>query len=419
MSERLDCSPFSQDEIISGSIACLNKYTNKKQRKNIESSKEIETFSEEIAANKIFESLANQNMLKTNIEFAEVIYQKANAFVKNDSFENWRFYIDGFNHTGKTTILGQIAKSCISHLSHKKEMKKVFFFPINWEKTIQKVSDINSLYSEIVVNSLQMITWQFAQIFPISNFLTNWFMTLPYTKTSPPLPPSIKGCPLFPVVKIESLGSQICTSFKNGPENVSLLLRMICSIPSILASIFGFEKTMVIYDHIDLCNFPFSMENEEFNSSGDLLEALMQTLPNSLCIVSTKKNGVSMDQMGAPLTFVDTSNFLTNDVSDGMPAIQLSSPSITFSASMCVGCPQVLHKYSELLKAIEIRDQMKDANLAKYGIVATGAKFQEKIIRERVLQFCDDVLNIGAENVTEEIIDQIRASEKLEIEMKK
>ena len=124
MSERLECSPLSQDEIISGSISCLNRYTTKKQRKNIESSKEIETFSEEFTANKIFETLANQNLLKTNIEFADVICQKTNAFVKNNSFENWRFYIDGFNHTGKTTILGQIAKSCIFYLSHKKETKR-------------------------------------------------------------------------------------------------------------------------------------------------------------------------------------------------------------------------------------------------------------------------------------------------------
>ena len=419
MTEKLECSPLSQEDLVAGSVLCLHNYIKPELRKYLENYKEYAQFCNDYAASKVFESLANQQMLKTKIKYADIIKQKVSAFLSTNSQENWKFSIDGFQHTGKTTLLGFLAYECLIQISRKKNMEKVFFFPLNWERICQKISDVNSLYNEYIISCVKLLSYQHAQIFPLTNNLINWFLALSFSKTSPPLPSSIKGAPLFPVTQIESLGSQICTAFKNGSQNVSFLLELICSLPHALAQIFGFDQSILIYDHLDLADISFSMEDEEAqtSSTGSLLPAIAASLGSTLSITSIKNQMLAKyDHLFNPTGILSTFDFMPEDTVSELLDMTLTSPQIRITPQMCRGCPQIVYQYSALQDSVLQLEAITDPNLPQYGIHTLGYAFQMRLVKTQVSQLFTDFISIGIDSISEDLITQIQMSDAFHIE---
>lgn len=420
MAARLECTPLSVSDYLSGSINSLYDYLNPEQRKMLSDHQIINNFCNNVSAGHSIEALVNQEIGFTTslnyMSFSEALSQQIDLIVNTQPTENWHFYIDGFAHSGKTTVLSILALECIKNLIQAQNLSSVFIFPLNWQTFISRVTDINSLYCELATHTINMLSWQRGRAFTVAPILLNWLLTLPFTGSSPPLPSSLKNNPFFPISAMETIGSNIVNAFKNGPSNVKSLLNIVTSLPSLVSTAFGFRQTFFIYDNIDICSFPFTMSNDEFNDSAMLIDAIVASLVPHLFAITVKTDAVNMDELEDSLMFIDTSDLIPKEAIN-LPKINISNPKFTLMPEMCHGSPQILNIYKKVVEEASLIREMIDSGFSKIGAVSSVELFQKENAKSLLLDLLEDLSNRFVDGVDEGLIEKVRSSKNLEIDV--
>lgn len=410
---RYDCSHLNCTDVLSGSLACLYDYMSPEQTKDMKIDDETSKFYTYFCSSSPLESMVSQRIGFTtpihNLNFSDIIMQKCLHVVKNLSIQQWKIYVDGFPGSGKTTVLSLLAYSCVNELIRSKKLRGVFIFPVNWEFVLMKISDVSSLYNEVVALVIKQLGCQAPRIFPISVFLTNWFQNLSYTAVSPPLPSAIRNCPFFPVSQIEALGNRICNAFQQGPYDIKSLLRLIAELPSLVPQLFGFPYTLHIYDNIDFCEMTFSSSNDESEDSAEFAVPFIKSISSEhqLFIISVK-NGISIsfDDIDSAMTYVDTTDMIQKEDIKNLPTLLIHEPTLRVTPFMCRGCPRILHAYITIVEKVKLINNTIDQSLAKFGYSAT-TKYEMESLRQLTKSFLSLLEKMSIEGVTSDLIKSI------------
>ncbi|EAY11619.1 hypothetical protein TVAG_081910 [Trichomonas vaginalis G3] len=422
MTDRIERTNLSVSDHIAGSLMCLHGFLTPSQRKQLPNYPDITNFCQTSTASRISASLISQSIgiqkNEEDIDFYDEIKAKIEKIISQNQFDNWRFYIDGFAHTGKSTIMSFLANEMLHTLVNEKKIENLFFFPINWENSLQRIVDVNSVYIEIVTATMNQLIWQAPRIFPFASSLFSWLLDLPNTGVSPELPSHVKISEQFPTTQIEKIGRNVVSAFKNGPSKINILLETIMSLPMELSFTFGFKNIIYIFDHLDLCNFPFSMENESEHSEANFLDCIVEILKNHNFIISPKNDGIPIDALGNPPAFIDTTSFVSESDLSELQIIQIDNPFLEIKPTMCRGCPQLLHKYKSILTELKSYQKFSDPNLNKFGLVPSGLEYQKKLIIQLVSQFCYDLESIGNEEINEDMVFEMQTSENITFAIK-
>lgn len=418
MSERIERTHLSVSDHLAGALMCLHGFLSPEQRKQLPNYPDITNLCQTIAASRISASFIHQSMgiqlNEQDIEFLDEMKPKINKII-TDNQNNWQFYIDGFSQTGKSTIASLLVLEMLQILSCEKKMESLFFYPINWQQIIQRISDVNSVYNEVITATINQLTWQAPRIFPFSSSLLSWFLELSNAGVSPELPSHVKISEQFPTTQIEKIGRNIVAAFKEGASKIGNLLELIISLPMEVSFAFGFKKIIYIFDHLDLCNFPFSMENETERSEANFLDCIISIIKDHQFVIAPKNDGIPLESLKKEPIFIDTTNFITETDLSKIPNILIDNPFLELKPSMCHGCPQLLHRYNSIVKEVRILQELDDGSFSKLGISPTGAIYQRKLVAQLIAQFCFDLENIGNEEIYEDLIFEIQTSENITI----
>lgn len=404
--EKLQSSNYTAAETFCSSICSLFSFLTPSQRQLVQNNKEINKLCNTVSSGRLIESLVQQSIGFTtspnHLQFGEVLKQLAQNSVPFDDIDQWRIVVDGPAHSGKSTILSLIAKESIQSLSSYNQLSKVFIFAVNWEVATQRLTDVYSLYDYLAAQTIFYLTWEYPKIYPIAQSLLNWFLSIPNSSILPTLPLRVQNLPLFPLTSIEVYGKQLFNALKNV-NNPTNLVKEIVSLPTSLASCFGFEKVLLVYDHLDLANMDVRVTDDS-NQPVCILDAIVSMLSDHLFFFSMKSPQGILDIMkNIDYGVVHVENSISPNLISDTRNINCYRPSLKLSIDMCQGCPQFINKYINIVKYIESADESKKNG----GFTSSFAKTKMKLAKMLTVELCTDFFYNGSNVIDDELLNQM------------
>jgi len=415
-------------EDISTSISCLLSFVKPDEGSKVQNYDDLYKFAEDFVVSRILDSFSQNSIIESynneKISFFNDINEKIRGYLKDNSFGNWRFYIDGFPKTGRSTILGFFAINVLFYLKFSNFLPSVFVFSVNWEKATKSIFDVYSLYNFVVGETINSLSYQFPRILPIRNALIKWFLSIPLSSSLLPLPISIKKMKHFPYEYINDLANSHFLLFKAESVECSSLISEILAIPSKFSRIFGFERCFFVYSHIDFCDIEFSITRGDLETKCSFLDIILQSVSQEQYVIDSKFLPISteiLDQKGViilnPIGMI--SNDFILDSSSFFSHILVSNPPIRLSPEMCRGCPLLLHQYHQLMKMVTHYLESEDQKLKKLSLMTCSRQFLYLIISKNLEKLIISFSEVGTFNNEKEVIKRLKSINAAEIILKK
>ena len=413
--ESLQASPLTYSDHIANSIAALYSILSPEKQSHFKDSEKISQFKSDLSTGYILESFIENSFPQTNNQqktnFFNILQSYSEKYLSS-SINEWQFIIDGPPHSGKSTLLLIFAQNMVKRLRICNQLNRVFVFTMNWENALQQVTDYISIYDFIITQTIQQTAQQNQFLYPITKALIKWFLDIPHSPNLKTLPLSLSQMPKFPTTSIEMLGKNLNTVFKS-PDNPALFVQEITSFPNNFSSCFGFEKTLFIYDHVDIdYDITLSTEADE-QTFTPIINGIIRSLSRQYFVASVKTGQIDTTKL-KKCKFVKTDDSIPYSAVSNLKSIVCSKPSLTITPDMCHGCPQILHRYLNTLKYIDEVAAAEESQRTR-GLYSILAKTKFEIAKSELERLCMDLMDIEEEGFNEGLIDTIHESEEIKI----
>lgn len=421
--EKLQSSNFTVAETFCSSICSLFSFLTPSQRQFVKNNKEINSLCNTVSSGRLIESLVQQSIGFTTspnfLCFGEELKLLAqNSVPSFEDIDQWKIVVDGPAHSGKSTILSLIAKEAIQSLSSCNKLSKVFIFAVNWEIATQRLTDIYSLYDYLAAQTVFYLTWQYPKIYPIAQSLLNWLLSIPNSSILPTLPLRVQNLPLFPLTAVEVYGKQVFNALKNTSNPINLV-KEIVSLPTLLASCFGFQKFLLIYDHLDLANMDVRVADDS-TQPVCIIDAIVSVLSDHLFFFSMKSPQGIIDIMkDIDYGVVHVENSISPNLVNGVRTINCYKPKINLNIDMCQGCPQFVNKYLNIVQYIQEVEKLADESKQKCGFVSAVANTKMKLAKMLTIELCTDFFYNGSNVIDDELLSQMRENSNFTVSLGK
>lgn len=414
LTEKIQSSSFTVTDYINGSISCLYSYLTQEQKKQISNFQELTNFTNVVSSGHVIESIVNQSIGldvdPAQLDFSDQMLEFCNNLLFSVQPSDWRFYIDGASHSGKSTILGLLSLNCIKRLRMCGEINKIFIFPVNWESSVQKFTDIVSLYEFMVCQVIYQLIWQCPRIFPISQYFTNFLLSLSQAATYPGLPLSLQKNPKFPVSLVDVVAKRVFSSFKSRDTS---LLDEIANFPQNLSACFGFSDTLLIYDHIDLADIETDI------SQGHFIDSVLLSLKSHPYMFSVKNQIIASQMKDINNHYVSIEGLIPDNAITDLPRIGCTTPALRLDAEICHGYPQFLHIYKMVADELHDADSCFNDSQKLRGFSSSATLSKLRFAKNLLVHLCQDLMEINPELINEDLISDLIASNNCHLSLKK
>ena len=273
------------------------------------------------------------------------------------------------------------------------------------------MTDVYSLYDYLAVQTIFYLTWQYPKIYPIAQSLLNWLLSIPSSSILPTLSLNVQNLPLFPLTAIEVYGKQLFNALKNVNDPISLV-KEIVSLPTLLANCFGFEKFLLVYDHLDLTNMDVRVTDDS-NQPVCIIDAIVSTLSDHLFFFSMKSpQGIIEFMKDIDYGVVHVENSISSNLLNGTKGITCYRPKLNLNIEMCQGCPQFINKYLTIVQYLQEVEKLVDESKKKCGFTSSVVYTKMKLAKMLTIELCTDFFYNGSNVIDDELLSQMRENSK-------
>ena len=415
VSERLQCSPLTVNEQFCGSVNCLYGFMPPQAKRKMEDEghTSFKSFVSTVKRAKVKETVIDQSIgFMTSIEslrFKELMCDKAAAIL--DSADRCRFVFDGPPHSGTSTVMGLVAREAIERMDD-----ATFIFPVNWANAVAKLTDLTSMFEFVIAQTISVFGWQCGRLFPVIQPLIGFFLSMTSASVVPSLPLSVANMPLFPVTSVEVLAKRVFTAMKTNEGNSTEFLNAIISFPVEFSACFGYRDVLFIYDHIDMCDVKFTDDDD----GASMLDCILSCIASHKFLVTSRMPQTTSAKMESmDLQPVHMEGFIAPQALDGVPGIQIASPSVKLNVEMCRGCPVYVQRYMKIVDYLEAAEQELQDRDPKRGFLPISVDFRRRMAKGELVQLLKEFEDARVEGIVKGAYDRLQAQDKPKISLKK
>ena len=264
--------------------------------------------------------LKQQNMAgENNGKYAEVVTARARDAVRRRRFAHrdsashvFRIAVCGPRQSGKSTLIGVLAREAIVDMLASGDWKSTFVFPLDLSLISHLLSDVKAFYKAMVQLTFQALAVQRPLTAQFANGLVHAFENV--VEGNPLLPKAFTLCEDFRLIvpdvrKVIDILS-LCWS---DPTALAPFMTNVFKLPMLIGDVFGFKRYLTILDHVDAADVtmrpmePFT----ETDSNLFVIELVKFMLTSSSFLVSCR-NYVTVSNVFANL------NENSIDLNDGV-----------------------------------------------------------------------------------------------------
>ena len=415
VAERLQCSPLTVNDQFCGAVSCLYNFMppQAKRKMEDEGNTSFKSFVSTVKRARILENMIDQSIgFTTSVEslkFKEIMCDQAAAIL--DSTENLRFVFNGPPHSGTSTVMGLVAREALERIDD-----ATFVFPVNWANAVAKLTDLMSMFEFVITQTINIFGWQCARLFPVIQPLIGFFISMTTASVVPSLPLSVANMPFFPVTSVEVLAKRMFTAMKADEGNSVEFLNSIVSFPVEFSACFGYRQVLFIYDHIDMCDVKFTDDD----NVPSMLDSILACIGRHKFLVTSRMPQTTSAKMeNMDLQFVNMEGFISPQTLEGVPGIQIFSPSVKLNVEMCRGCPVYVHRYCTIVEDIETAENELQERDPKRGFMPISVDFRRRMAKAELVQLLKEFEDARVDGVSKGLHERLQACDKPKIVLKK
>jgi hypothetical protein len=159
--------------------------------------------------------------------------------------------------SGKSTFLRLLSEELFVDMILSGEWKRTFVFALDFVAIVSFVADFALLYRTVVAVTFRHLHWQLPHFIPHLRVVQNFFEAVTGLANPPQLPKTFTA---DEATRSIAIGLQLMATrlshLWHDPAALLEWLPAIFSFPMEVAKVFGFTKSLLIFDHFDLCHYP-------------------------------------------------------------------------------------------------------------------------------------------------------------------
>jgi hypothetical protein len=301
----------------------------------------------------------------------------------------------GPRHSGKTTFLQLLYNELLLELIATDKWKKTFLFVLDLADLASSAQDFIAFYRGIVSATFSHLYWQRPHLRQHYRMIQSVFEAIPSSSKAPPFPKAFArdDQTRHLAAGLANLVNDLNRLWRT-PDALVRWLVNVALFPRHIATIFGFNQTVVVFDHFDVVDALLTPEQSPFpDSSGAiwLYDAIKALLIRSSYIIAAHDEArfcgllpsgtaeVSID-LSETINYCSTVGFLSSDPAetDGFLVQFATDPRLwTITSELCGGTPAFLALWQDLEEAANTVSSEEDELI----LVATAQEILRMLLR--------------------------------------
>ncbi|OHT05956.1 hypothetical protein TRFO_26091 [Tritrichomonas foetus] len=286
------------------------------------------------------------------------------SFVKYDGMaftSNLHTVIVGPRFSGKTTFLRSVFLDTLVFLVNTGSFKSTFVIPFDSRANPNWMDSIENIYlfiSSIVIDSLIV---QRVDLELFRHSLPNSFKNLLTVNEVKKLPKPISAQDYLrrPMNAVDNLLKNLFALYHSNEK--AQFLKEVCNLPSTIGSIFEFDSSLIIFDHLDLCNVKINDVSflpllVDSISRNQFLVSVEDTYEFEKIISVNKDNWWRFQKVS--VTDTCASQYSDTEIEVVFEEGPTNSNNIHITADSCGGCPTFVSRFDSIVKGFHKLNQI-------------------------------------------------------------
>lgn len=297
---------------------------------------------------------------------------------------NFKTLIVGPRSSGKSTYLKATARSVYKRLIASGQFRHTFLFNIDFEQIRDTFTDLVAFYNTIVEHTFTQVANQRVEFQPFVEQIIQYFKKLLLVDTCIQLPTkfSLQDDFRSAAFVLTELATNIFNAYKKSGL-LSMFMTNVVTIPNFVARAFGFNRVLIIADHIDLADVlvPANEFVERDTQNMPIVEFIKLMLDDNQFIISCKDERHAIEAID--LISDDSTDILSNtdivsvidsdkdenhcaDIYFKLQVLGQPQPTLLRLEDLG-GCPGFLYRWDIIISMAQqyIIEQRKDQNSRK------------------------------------------------------
>jgi hypothetical protein len=271
--------------------------------------------------------------------------------------------IVGPRQSGKSTFLRVLSEEILVDLIVTEEWKKTFVFLLDCKSLVASI-DVVTLYRTIVSMTFRQCHWQAPNLIPHLRMIQGHFESVVTFQNPPQFPRSftIDDSTRVIAAALHQVGVRL-SALWNNPTALLGWLEAVFLFPTEIATVFGFKKSLLLFDHFDLIDFPMFGSPLHFTESPahvSLPDIIKRVMSRTNFVVSCQDEerfyslfpsvtkGVESDFQVELISLVDVLHQVDNEDKQFNLELEGGLVPFVFTVDMSGGIPAYVQVWSEV-----------------------------------------------------------------------
>ena len=304
----------------------------------------------------------------------EVVSNHRFPFVNGGCQHRFRVAVSGPDRSGKSTMVALLTRQLVTELAVTDAYKSTFIFAVDFAQLSSSGSSCDILYNAIVRDTFEALAAQRPLLAPFVDGLRKSFYDIVKNgRSTVPKAFSLSNDFRLIVPHVQAL-LQLLAKCRKDPTSLEPLMTNACTLPLLLARIFGFSRVVGVIDHLEMCNYviqnlpPF----EESPKAVNVQDYIKMMLSKISFIVSCKnqrnffmflaQNGEEVPDLRASLMTVSTLDVVREGKYNDKEFVVTTEDKrkLTLNIGHFGGCPAFLKKWEDLNIMADDMDEEAD-----------------------------------------------------------
>jgi hypothetical protein len=211
------------------------------------------------------------------------------------------------------------------------------------------------------------------------------------------------------VTQIEVVARRIMSAHKSSPADFAAV---VVTLPWAIASCFGFDRFLYIYDHVD-------MLDRRLGDNGTLLQNLCDHISSQLFIASAKTRFPVDRLAGSDIELVQMEGFIPTQLTDQFRTITTACPAFALPIDACRGCPQFVARFAAIVAVLEANEKQKAEPDRKRAFVAINFAMRQRLAAVQTVELCRDLIEFGVDGVDDQLCTDMSTNPKFNVLLKR
>jgi hypothetical protein len=332
------------------------------------------------------------------VSWEEAMVEKSRAVIRRHRFmfaggnvHVARIIVNGPRQSGKSTFLSVLGREFLIDLLACGEWKETFVFALDVAVIAPLLTDPGALFKVIARQTFRALAAQYPLFLPYAEGVTAAFEGV--TIGVPLLPKAFVVSDDFrPVVQeVKKLLAMLSACWNDATALEPWLVNTF-TLPSVIATIFGYTKLFFVVDHMDMAHVALAPASpfDEAETNIFVIE-LVKLMVSTASFVASSKDGRQLLKMLGPIsdargvdlsegtTIISTLDLVKIPADTGkefLVTFEEEEPQITFNVHHFGGCPGLLQTWVEINQSADRLDEavqnagdVEEARLFLQGLV--------------------------------------------------